>query len=412
MTIDRRVRELATESGSPPTRRAGDGLIGVALVTGARQYLGGHVKRANRAGRLTSVKEASGRRIVSLDQFRGYTVVGMLFVNFLGGYVVVPEIFKHRNTYCSYADTIMPQFFFAVGFAFRLTFMRRLTAAGFGAAAAAALRRNAGLLLLGFVIHHLDGGVKSWAELEALGLWGFITRAFRREIFQTLVHIAITSIWILPVIATGTAIRVAFMIASAALHLWLSRWFYFDWAWNLPVIDGGPLGFLTWTIPTLVGTLAYDAIAGGRGEGRAIVKMAAWSVVLMVLGYAISSMGGSLAAPPFVKPAVSHVVDLWTMSQRTGSVAYLTFAAGFSLAVYTLFALACDLGRLRAGLFRVFGQNALAAYIIHPMVAGAVKPYIPDDSRAWYLAIGFGLYFAICTLFNRYLEKHELFLRM
>jgi predicted acyltransferase len=349
MAIDGRAGELATEAARYPARRAGDGLIGVALVTGARQYLGGHVKRANRAGRLTSVKEASGRRIVSLDQFRGYTVVGMLFVNFLGGYVVVPEIFKHRNTYCSYADTIMPQFFFAVGFAFRLTFMRRLTAAGFGAAAAAALRRNAGLLLLGFVIHHLDGGVKSWAELEALGLWGFITRAFRREIFQTLVHIAITSIWILPVIATGTAIRVAFMIASAALHLWLSRWFYFDWAWNLPVIDGGPLGFLTWTIPTLVGTLAYDAIAGG---------------------------------------------------------------GGFSLAVYTLFALACDLGRLRAGLFRVFGQNALAAYIIHPMVAGAVKPYIPDDSRAWYLAIGFGLYFAICTLFNRYLEKHELFLRM
>ena len=71
-------------------------------------------------------KEAPPRRIVSLDQFRGYTVVGMLFVNFLGGFVVVPAVFKHHNTYCSYADTIMPQFFFAVGFAFRLTFLRRL----------------------------------------------------------------------------------------------------------------------------------------------------------------------------------------------------------------------------------------------------------------------------------------------
>ena len=35
-------------------------------------------------------------------------------------------IFKHHNTYCSYADTIMPQFFFAVGFAYRLTFLKRL----------------------------------------------------------------------------------------------------------------------------------------------------------------------------------------------------------------------------------------------------------------------------------------------
>ena len=37
---------------------------------------------------------------------------------------VVPAILKHHNTYCSYADTIMPQFFFAVGFAYRLTFLR------------------------------------------------------------------------------------------------------------------------------------------------------------------------------------------------------------------------------------------------------------------------------------------------
>ena len=59
-------------------------------------------------------------RIHSLDQFRGYTVLGMFFVNFIGYFAVTPAIFKHHNTYCSYADTIMPQFFFAVGFAYRL----------------------------------------------------------------------------------------------------------------------------------------------------------------------------------------------------------------------------------------------------------------------------------------------------
>ena len=59
---------------------------------------------------------ARADRIASLDQFRGYTVVGMLLVNFLGGYKAVPALLKHHNTYCSYADTIMPQFLFAVGF--------------------------------------------------------------------------------------------------------------------------------------------------------------------------------------------------------------------------------------------------------------------------------------------------------
>ena len=100
----------------------------------------------------------------------------------------------------------------------------------------------------------------------------------------------------------------------------------------------------------------------------------------MGLGYLLSCPGGSIAAPPFVQPEEGRQVTLWTMSQRTGSVSYQTFAAGFSLAVYALFVVLCDIGSLRVGLFRTFGQNALAAYIVHPMVAGAVKPYIPRDS--------------------------------
>ena len=353
--------------------------------------------------------------IVSLDQFRGYTVAGMLLVNFIGGFQAVGAIWKHHNTYCSYADTIMPQFFFAVGFALRLTFLRRLKTLGVWPATRAAVARNLGLILLGFVIYHLDGQVKSWEELQHLGLRGFLAQAFNRGLFQTLVHIALASLWVLPVIAAGTMTRVAFLIASAALHLALSRWFYFQYAWGLPVIDGGPLGFLTWSIPLLVGSLAFDVVAGNPGKpdrSNPVPQLLAGSIVLMGMGYLLSCLGGSSAPPPFVAPAEGVAVDLWTMSQRTGSVSYQTFAAGFSLAVYALFVLLCDLGSLRVGFFRTFGQNALAAYIVHPLVAGAVKPYMPDDSPLWYVAAGFLLYFAISYVLIRYLEKNEIFLRL
>jgi hypothetical protein len=207
-------------------------------------------------------------------------------------------------------------------------------------------------------------------------------------------------------------LRVAFLFASAALHLWLSSQFYFEWAWKLPVIDGGPLGFLSWTIPTLVGSLAYDAIVSRHDQGNPIMKLTAWAGILMVAGYALSCLGGQMATLPFVPPASGEAVTMWTMSQRTGSVSYLTFAAGFSLAFYVSFVGLCDRGTVRIGLFRIFGQNALAAYMIHPIVAGAVKPYLPHDAPAWYVALAFGLYFTVCYLFNRYLEKHELFLRL
>jgi len=83
-------------------------------------------------------------RIASLDQFRGYTVAGMLLVNFIGGFREVGNIWKHHNIYCSYADTIMPQFFFAVGFAFRLTYLRRLKSLGVWPATRARIIRRRG----------------------------------------------------------------------------------------------------------------------------------------------------------------------------------------------------------------------------------------------------------------------------
>ena len=128
----------------------------------------------------------------------------------------------------------MPQFFFAVGFAYRLTFLKRLKTVGVWPAIRATIKRNIGLILLGFVIYHLDGEVKSWADFERLGVKGFFAQAFSRELFQTLVHIALASLWVMPVIAAGTMTRVAFLIASAALHLALSQWFYFDHAWTPP----------------------------------------------------------------------------------------------------------------------------------------------------------------------------------
>ena len=91
-------------------------------------------------------------RITSLDQFRGYTVLGMCVVNFLGDFAAIPAVFKHRNTYCSYADTIMPHFFFAVGFAYRLTYLRQMAHKSAGDLVARFFWRNLKLIAIGATI--------------------------------------------------------------------------------------------------------------------------------------------------------------------------------------------------------------------------------------------------------------------
>lgn len=497
-----------------------------------------------------SIPSSQSNRIVSLDQFRGYTVAGMFLVNFLGGFDNWPTVLKHHNVYCSYADTIMPHFLFAVGFAFRLTFGRRIQTAGAFAAYRRVVTRFLGLALVAFAVYHVGRVAGSWQELKELGAWGAIATPLKRQWFQTLMHIAVTALWITPVIRSSKGVRIAYMLGSVGLHIALSQWFNFAWcSTNSNVIDGGPIGVLTWTVPAILGTLVCDAVADAQGRPN-LVKMFAWSILIMALGWGLScgtrlydlspsrladlqnqmkeqaaekgKVSGPLgqkraahkatmvkvqeltkkiegtefeaaavgaekaqfqaekeqlekedqevlaeitkleaelrqfrelklaadpifpsaerierkkqefkeqgwralvAEPPFVappheakpkeqRPMMLREWNYWMISQRHGTLSYLTFCGGLSIAVYALFYIACDIWGLQLGIFRTLGTNALAGYVLHDMIGGAVKAFMPRDCPTWYMTAGFLFFFWLVWLFVRSLEKNKIYIKL
>jgi predicted acyltransferase len=384
-------------------------------------------------------------RISSLDQFRGYTVAGMFLVNFAGSFDVTPVLLTHQNNFCSYADTVMPQFFFAVGFAFRLTFARRVEADGAARAYRRVLQRIFGLALIAMVIYTVPPLAQTWEQFVQLGLGQSIRLALRAW-FQTLMHIAVTSLWILPVIRASGATRVAFAVASAALHVAASHWFYYDWV-QTGGIDGGVLGFLTWTIPMIAGTLACDAVMNAEAK-RPVARLFAAAALMMLAGWLLSCgttlydipPGGEdpqptqkwaadpvipfaerlkshdfgFAEPPFVPPPGpnSREENYWMMSQRAGTLSYHIFAAGVAIALYGVFYGACDVWGFQVGIFRTLGANALVGYVLHGIVGIAMSAFMPEDAPAWYVAAGFVLYFSIIYLFLRSLEKDKIFIKL
>lgn len=377
------------------------------------------------------------RRLSSLDQFRGYTVLGMFLVNFIGGYHAVPRWLHFEHTYCSYHDTIMPQFFLAVGFALRLTYLRRRAADGAGPTCWKFVKRGLGLILLGVVVYHLTGRYDAWDRLtgdwERDGPATFVLRAVKRGPFEALTHIGLTTLFVLPVLSAPGWARVLFATAAGGLHVWASLAGYY--AWNMggpPGIDGGPLGFLTWTIPTVAGTLAHDwMMRAPTSRTGGVGLMLVFAVGLMCLGYGLSclnrvtppnappespAVADYLAQPPFVPPADKARAEAernyWTMSQRAGSVTYLLFATGFGLVVLAAFRVACDGWGLRWGYLDLLGRNALAGYLVHGLVADAVQPFTPRDASAWYVWSSFAVYLGVTTLFLRYLDRNRYFLRI
>ncbi len=107
-------------------------------------------------------------RIVSMDQFRGYTVAGMFVVNFLSSFAVIHPLLKHNNTWFSYADSIMPSFLFAVGFSFRLTYLRRVKQTGYWPTVWTYVRRSLALVVVSLVMYGFGTEFKNWNEFSLM----------------------------------------------------------------------------------------------------------------------------------------------------------------------------------------------------------------------------------------------------
>ena len=110
----------------------------------------------------------ASRRIASMDQFRGYTVAGMFLVNFLGGYAAIHPVLKHNNNYFSYADSIMPSFMFAVGFSFRLTYLRRRSQSTWHSTVWTYVRRSLALIVVSLVMYGVGTTFKNWADFDKM----------------------------------------------------------------------------------------------------------------------------------------------------------------------------------------------------------------------------------------------------
>lgn len=407
---------------------------------------------------------AAPPRIASMDQFRGYTVFGMFLVNFLGGMAAIHSVFKHNNTYCSYADTIMPSFMFACGFSFRLTVLRRIEADGPRLAYTRAARRCLSLVLVSLVLFGAEDldAFKGWADMTWPNIHDFFAKMLKAQLWEVLAIIGCAQLLILPVVARKARVRFATLVGFLILHAVLTHYFNYwfvrgrpsalDGLWGVSgtsAWDGGFFGLLMWAVPMLAGTLVYDLVSS-KSAGASAGLLIPVGVLVMLLGYGASCLTRAyditpasaaalgddkfapspvvpdlsllkgrpwkdlLADPPFVEPPGPEVrkINYWMMDKRITTISFITFATGFSLALYGLFVVACDILGARLGIFRMLGMNPLLAYVIHHAVEALLHLVTPKDSPLWWCLVSLVLFYALTLAFVKFFDDRKIFVRL
>ena len=296
-------------------------------------------------------------------------------VNYLAGLEVTPAVLEHHNTYFSYADSILPSFLFAVGFAFRLTWCKRMERQDRRTTISSYLRRCSSLVIVSLILSGIGGGFSDWSAVDAEFVGPAVVPAAEGRPWEVLAIIGVTQLCLLPLVGRSTAVRVVAMLLSLVAHVGLSYAFNFAFVLGLPNAvdrllgttgqrcwDGGLFGLISWSFLMLAGTVAYDLVRRFVLSRRAVAWLFAGGVACCAAGYALNCVGrlyddqgvagqsrpyaespvwppwsalthrsvpDLLAEPPLVPVPDTRPWNYWLMSKRLVSGPFVLFATAW-----------------------------------------------------------------------------------
>lgn len=262
-------------------------------------------------------------RFPSLDLFRGFVVLFMIFVNLITLFSYdLPYILQHNLPTMLPGDLVVPLFQFIIGISLVIAIEKRKNA---NDQRKHVLQRAALLLLLGLI---LDAGFEKftgfrWGVLEGLGIGILLSYA------------------LLPF---SVILRVAATIGILTIYSIL--FFYVPWFADsvLSQVYGGPLGAISYATVAVFGTIAGEWLY--RNEKKIELKNAV-TLGILLLG-------------------VSLLINLFIPFNRlTVSASYMLFSAGINFLLLSIFYYLVEFRKFKNHLLDVFGQNTLTIWILH-----------------------------------------------
>lgn len=337
-------------------------------------------------------------RISSIDQFRGYAILGMLSVDYFEAFDNSWVQLHHHSNFMTLADTIAPIFMFVVGMGMRLSMVRRIGQVGVEEARRGLLNRYLLLVLIAFTLY--TGYL--WDALMNIGLAGLI------------------ALW---VVDKKPATRIGLgLVLVAAYQAVFSLTTYGEWLHrtlkytedSMPLIwkiipfgpelidcpiNGGPIGHWGWCLMLLCGTIAYDIMAT-KNTRKIVMGCLSWGLALCAAGW-------------LLRMEWPGVKELWPLSKNWLTAPYPLWASGLCFLHLLGFYFVCDIIKIRIPHLTVLGMNPLFIYILQWCLMESSHRFIPGDATNWIgIMAGFAAFYAVCYGTAYYMHRKGIYVKL
>ena len=321
------------------------------------------------------LKLVEKKRILSLDQFRGFAIFGMILVNYLGHFDVIPETFKHPRFGMTFANAIAPFFLFAVGMGLRVSLMNRIQKIGQKKSYLMAAKRYFVLILIGIVLYGPDPVCNMWDALVDIGFAGLLT---------------------LPFILTGRWIRISLAFVFVIIYqLVFAFTGYGEWTMQHS-IDGGPLGPVSWASILFFGTVLMDDLL--NSSPSSFIKQS------LIMGLLLTILGLGMS---YLQPE-----SLWQFSQRSMTMAYPILASGLSFVVFVFFYWLNDLRKIEIPHLTLLGLNPLILYIVQNILIDYYGSILDIKAPLWQALSSFVVIYLLCYVVGRYMARNKIVVKI
>lgn len=304
------------------------------------------------------------KRLVSLDIFRGMTLAFMIIVNTPGSWeYIYPPLEHSKWNGCTPTDLVFPFFLFIVGISTWFSLKKYGNELN-GKSLFRIFRRMVAIFLLGLFLNSLEllagetSSIRIMGVLQriaiAYGLGALICLSVRRQYLWIVTAAILFFYWGLlaffggpdPYSLQGNLVLKTDLALLGKQHLYTGFGIPFD-----------PEGLLS-TIPAvatvIIGYYIGGTLSKSLSGGHSVLKLVLFGAAATGLGLLWNMVF------PINKP-------LWTSS-------YVLYTAGLGMIVFAMIYLIADVFRFQVWgtFFRVFGTNAIFAYVLAGIWAGVM----------------------------------------